>query len=158
MNPAFRRLIEHLDARQIGYLIGRDNQSIVGDLIGEVSDYRLVIRVPEDADLLQVLGYCPIRVPLGARPAIAEVITRANLDLRFGKITLDFDSGELKSHFDQMLTNSLDVDLVDWLICRTVAALDTYLPAILSVIYSDEAPADAVRRTTAICHVEQSRE
>lgn len=158
MNTAFERLRQHLNERQIGYSIGADNESIVGNLVGQASDYRLVIRVLHEADLFQVSGHLPTRVPLGARLAIAEVITRANLDLRIGKFTLDFESGEVKFQIDQILTDSLDVDLVDWLICRAVAALDKYLPAILSVIYSDEAPADAVRRTNAIYRLEQTQE
>lgn len=147
MNLACQRLIQHLDQRQIHYAVGNDNQSISTYIFGKVGDYRLVVQTPDESDIFQLFGYSPVLIPVGARPAIAEVIARVNHPLRLGRFTLDFKTGELAFHIAQLLNDAgPDADSVDWMICTTLAVMDKYLPAVLSVIYSNETPEDAVRR------------
>ena len=150
MNVAYEKLVEHLDQREINYVANSDSQSVSTDVVGEIADYKIVVHVPDETDLFQLVGYSPVRVPPGARSSIVEVIARANHHLRIGKLTLDFHTGELKFQIGQILTNvGLDAETVDWMICTTMAVLDKYLPAILSVIYGNEAPEEAVRRVEA---------
>jgi hypothetical protein len=147
MNVVYRTLVQHLDERDISYVANTDDQSVSTSIAGEVGEYRIYVQVLEESDLFQLFGYSPVRVPRGARPAIAEVITRANHDLRIGKFSLDFDIGELKFQIGQLLTEAgLNTEFIDWMICTTLAVMDKYLPAILSVIYGNEIPEDAVRR------------
>ncbi len=147
MNVAYEQLVQHFDRREMVYVADADNQSVATDIVGEVGNYRIVVHVPDEADLVQVAGYSPIRVPTGARRDIAELIVRGNHKLRIGKLTLDFDSGELHFRITQIITDAgLEDDVVDWMICTTLAVMDLYLPAVFSVIYGDETPEDAVRR------------
>ncbi|HEX4146468.1 MAG TPA: YbjN domain-containing protein [Pirellulales bacterium] len=152
MNVAFQHLVQHLDDREINYVANSDEQSVSTNIAGEVGQYRIYAQVPEASDLFELFGFSPVRVPGGARPAIAEVIARANHGLRVGSFSLDFDNGELTFHMGQVLNDvGLDADIVDWMICTTMALLDKYLPAILSVIYGNETPGDAIRRIEAGC-------
>ena len=146
MNATYERLISLLDEREVRYLNNDDNQSICADLRGEVAMYRVVAQVDEEAELFQVYGYAPIRIPEGSRPAIAETVARANYGLRVGKFEFDVDQGEVRFQASQVLTDDgVDDGVIDRLITVTMAMLDLYLPAVLSVIYGNELPKDAIR-------------
>ena len=73
MTAAYEELIHLLDEREIGYSAS-DDQAIRTDLRGEVATYRIVAKVEAEADLFQVFGYSPLRVPEGCRPAIMGVV------------------------------------------------------------------------------------
>ena len=146
MNAAYEKLIQHLDERDVRYLTSSDNRSICADFRMEVGTYRIIATVDPEGGLFQIFGYSPVRVPAGARPAVAETIARANYNLRIGKFEMDCDEGELRFQAAQILTeDSLEDAVIDRLMATTMAMLDRYLPAVLSVIYGNELPKDAVK-------------
>jgi hypothetical protein len=145
MNAAYEKLVQHLDNQNIGYWSRSEDKSICTDFRGEIGTYRVYASVDIDGSLFQVFGYSPVRIPEGSRPAVAETIVRANHGLKLGKFEMNYDGGEVHFQVAQIL---LDDNLEDEMICRlfvtTLAMLNTYLPAILSVIYGNELPKDAV--------------
>lgn len=146
MNTAYERLIQHLDDREVHYLANGENQSICADFRGEVGTYRIIATVDADAGLFQVFGYLPLRVPEGARPSVAETVMRANYRLKVGKFEMDVDEGELRFQASQVLTeDNLEDSVIDRLIGTALSVLDTYMPAVLSVVYGNELPKDAIR-------------
>ena len=91
-------------------------------------------------------GYAPISIPEGSRPAVAETITRANHRLCNGKFELDLDDGRLRFSICQVLSGAgPDHDMIERLLRLPPIMLDLYLPAVLSVIYGNELPKDAIR-------------
>lgn len=150
MTVAFEELIHLLDEREIGYATG-DDEVVRTDLRGEVALYRILARVEVEADLFQVFGYSPVRIPEGCRPTIAEAVARANYGLRLGKFELDLDDGELRFQAAQILIGeSVGKEVIDRMISTTLNMLDMYLPAFLSVIYANELPNDAIGRVEAV--------
>jgi hypothetical protein len=150
MTPGFEELIHLLDEREIGYATG-DDEVVRTDLRGEVASYRIVARVEVEANLFQVFGYSPVRIPEGCQPAIAETVARANYGLRLGKFELDLDDGELRFQATQILIGeSVGEEVIDRMISTTLNMLDMYLPAFLSVIYANELPKDAIGRVEAV--------
>ena len=146
MNAAYEKLIQHLDEHNVRYLTGNDSQSICADFRGEVGTYRIIAQVESDHELFQVFGLAPVRVPEGCRPAIAETIARANYGLKVGKLEMDLDDGALRFQAAQILADdNLEGRVIHCLISAAMAVLDRYLPAILSVIYGNELPKDAIR-------------
>jgi hypothetical protein len=146
MNTAYETLVQFLDAREVRYVANQDDQSICVDLRGEVASYRILAQVDAEAELFQVLGYSPVRIPEGCRSSIAEVVSRANYGLRVGKFEMDFDDGELRFQISQILTDGgLGEAVIDRMIGSTLAMLDMYLPSVLSVLYGNELPKDAIR-------------
>ena len=146
MNAAYEELLHLLDEREVSYSTNDDRQAICTDLRGEVATYRIVAHVDAEVDLFQVFGHSPLRVPEGCRPAIAETVARANYGLRVGKFEFDVDDGELRFQASQVLTDdTVGETVIDRLIGTTVAMLDMYLPAFLSVMYGNELPKDAIR-------------
>jgi hypothetical protein len=147
MNAAYEKLIQHLDSQDIGYWSRSEDSSICTDFRGEVGTYRVFARVDEEDSLFQVFGYSPVRIPKGARPAVAETVVRANCGLKIGKFEMDYDEGELRFLATQiLLDDNLEDATIDRLMGTTMAMLNTYLPAILSVIYGNELPKDALKQ------------
>ena len=67
-------------------------------------------------------------------------------NLKVGKFELDFDEGDLYFQSSQILPEGhLDDEIIHRLIGTTMSMLDIYLPAIMSVIYGNELPIDAVK-------------
>lgn len=147
MNATYERLINLFDERELQYRTNCENQSVCTDLRGRVGTYRIVAQVDNEVDLFHVFGYSPIVIPEGSRPAIGETVARANYGLRVGKFEMDFDDGELRFYASQVLADDgLAEDVIDRLIRTTISMLDMYLPAILSVVYGNEMPKDAIRQ------------
>jgi hypothetical protein len=135
--------------RGIGYWTG-DGQAVRLDLRGPVALYRITAGVEPETDLFQVVGRSPLLVPEGCRTAAAETIARANYGLRLGKFELDFDDGEVRFQVAQILVDeAVGQAVIDRMISTTVNMLDTYLPALLSVIYANDLPKEAVARVEA---------
>lgn len=146
MNSAYDKLIQHLDEHEVRYLTGSDQRSIFADFHGDVGVYRIVATVNADDNLFQVFGQSPLRVPQGCRAAVAETVARANHGLKIGKFELDVDQGDLRYQASQLLTgDDLTGEVIQRLIGATISLLDRYLPAVLSVIYGNELPKDAIR-------------
>ena len=146
MNAAYEQLIHLLDEREVRYEPNEDFQTVRTDLRGEVGLYRIVAHVDTDMDLFQVFGHSSLLVPEGCRPAIAEAVARANYGLQVGKFELDVNDGDLRFQAAQIMTdNTVGEEVIDRLIGTTIAMLDWYLPAFLSVIYGNELPKDAIQ-------------
>jgi hypothetical protein len=153
MNAAYEKLIQHLEEHNIGFWARGEDQSICADFRGAVGTYRILARVDADDSLFQVFGQSPVRVPQGSRVAIAETVARANCGLKIGKFEMDVDEGDLRFQVSQVLSDDdLDGATIRRLMGTTMAMLDIYLPAVLSVIYGNELPKDAIR------HVEPVRQ
>jgi hypothetical protein len=150
MNAAYERLIKHLDEREIKYLVDTNDRTIWADFRGEVGTYRVAATIGDEDGLFQVFGYAPVRVPAGARPAVAETITRANCGLRVGKFEMMFEEGDLRFQAAHIVSDDqLEDEVIGRLMATTIAMLDLYVPAILSVIYGNELPKDAVSQVEA---------
>ena len=149
MSAAYEELVELLDERGIGYWTSED-QAVRLDLRGQVAVYRLMAGVEPETDLFQVVGRSPVLVPEGCRTAAAETIARANYGLRLGKFELDLDDGEVRFQVSQILVDdAVGQAVIDRMIGTTVNMLETYLPALLSVIYANELPKEAIARVEA---------
>jgi hypothetical protein len=146
MNDAYEKLVQLLDARGVRYLANPESPTIWADFRGQVGLYRVVATVDEPDGLFQVFGYSPIYVPEGCRPAIAETLARANCCLKVGKFEMSYDQGEVRFQAAHILAdNGLEEGTIDRLIGTTMSMLDMYLPVILSVIFGNELPKDAIQ-------------
>jgi hypothetical protein len=191
VNSAFEKLVGHFEDRDLRFAAQEERQTVTADFRGEVGTFRVLARVDDTEGLFQVFGYMPVRIPEGARPVIAEAITRANFGLKIGKFEMDMDDGEVLFQAAQVFlgagrnrggggregasltddaldggsTESVDhspenlgddshdheVDglndvVIGRLIATSLAMLDKYVPAFLSIVYGNELARDAIRR------------
>jgi hypothetical protein len=67
-----------------------------------------------------------------------------------GKFELDLDGGEVRFQVSQILDDdAVGQAVINRMIGAAVNMLDTYLPALLSVIYANELPKEAIARVEA---------
>jgi hypothetical protein len=104
-----------------------------------------IVEVRSDRPLLLCLLSVSCRVPPEKRPAAAELVTRINYGLQLGGFEMDFSDGEIRYR------TSLDVsggelasEMVESVISATIGTVDRYYPAIMSFLWSDMDPEDAV--------------
>ncbi|MEC4819821.1 MAG: YbjN domain-containing protein, partial [Scytonema sp. PMC 1069.18] len=90
---------------------------------------------------------CPVNAPEDKRLAVAEFITRANSGIIIGNFELDFSDGEIsyKTSID-VEGDRLSAALIERVVYANVTMMDEYLPGILSVIYGNVSPEDAIAK------------
>ncbi|BAY64743.1 hypothetical protein NIES22_48430 [Calothrix brevissima NIES-22] len=93
---------------------------------------------------------CPVNAPQNKLLAIAEFITRANSGMIIGNFELDFNDGEIsyKTSID-VEGDRLSFALIKRVVYANVTMMDEYLPGIMSVIYSNVKPVDAIAQIEA---------
>ncbi len=146
MYGVYQQLLQHFDARDVRYRSNTETLSLSADFRLDFGTCRVIVAIDAEDRLLQVFGYSPVRVPVGARPMVAEAIGRANFGLRVGKLELDFSDGEMRFQACQLLADDhLDDDVIGRMMGTTMACLEMYLPAMMSVVVGNETPEDAIR-------------
>ena len=115
---------------------------------GESGEWNCYAVGSEEQQRFAFYSTCPVRVPEEKRMAMAEFITRVNYDLLIGNFELDLKDGEIrfKTSID-VEGDQLSTALVERMVVGNLAMMDTYLPGIMKVIYSDIPPAQAVDET-----------
>ncbi|BDA66016.1 hypothetical protein RIVM261_085830 [Rivularia sp. IAM M-261] len=99
------------------------------------------------AEQQQFLFYsvCPVKAPEDKLLSVAEFLTRANLGLAIGNFELDFNDGEIsyKTSID-IEGDKLSSALIKNLVYANVRMMDEYIPGIMSVIYGNLSPEEAI--------------
>ncbi len=150
MITAYVQLLTHLREKKIGHWSNDEEQAICVDYPGIVGSYRIFARIQSETGEFQTTGQLRISVTEGCRAAVAETIRCANAGLNEGELEVDFDKCELRFQMSEpLIGDNLDRNVVDRLIARTNSVLDAYFPAVLSVIYGNELPSDAIRQVEA---------
>jgi hypothetical protein len=104
-----------------------------------------VISVRESRALLRCVLYVACRVPPEKRPGAAELFARINYGLTIGTFDMDFSDGEICYRTGIDVTGGdLAPEMVASLIAATVGTVDRYHPAIMSFLWNDMTPEDAV--------------
>lgn len=114
---------------------------------GENGRWNCYAQAREEQKQFVFYSMIPVNAPEPKRQAVAEYITRVNYGLILGNFELDYSDGEIR------YKTSIDVDgdeiseaLIRNAVNRNVYTVDRYLPGIMSVIYADADPAEAVAK------------
>ncbi|MCA9120048.1 MAG: YbjN domain-containing protein [Planctomycetaceae bacterium] len=146
VNTAFDNLIAHFDEHGLSYRVDAEQRLIRTGYQGRVCSCELIAVADEGDDFFQVIAFVPVAIPEGCRAAVVETITRANFGLKIGKFEFDYDEGRLRFQVCQVLVDGrLDEQMIRHAIACCLSMIDRYVPAVLSVIYGNEQPQDAVR-------------
>ncbi|MFN6471994.1 MAG: YbjN domain-containing protein [Nostoc sp. SerVER01] len=102
-------------------------------------------KVREKQQQMIFYSICSTITPESRQSAMAEFITRANSGMVIGNFELNFANGEIS------YKTSIDVEgdrltsaLIQRVVYANVTMMDEYLPGILSVIYGNVSPAEAI--------------
>ena len=112
---------------------------------GENGKWTCYAKARDDQEQFVFYSVCPVNTPDSKRLAVAEFLTRANSGMIIGNFEMDFEDGEIryKTSID-VEDDSLSCALIKRLVYANVMMMDAYLPGIMSVIYGDVTPVDAI--------------
>lgn len=112
---------------------------------GENGRWNCYARARREQNQFVFYSICPVNAPENKRQAVAEFIARANSGMIVGNFELDFEDGEIsyKTSID-VEGDRLSFALIKRVVYANVTMMDEYLPGIMSVIYSNVSPADAI--------------
>lgn len=117
---------------------------------GENGRWMCIAQAKDDLDRMLFFSVLETNVPENRRALVSEFLTRANYGLALGNFEMDFGDGEVryKTSID-VAGGQLTTGMVATMVRVNLAMMDLYLPGIMSVIYGDTSPADAVARAEA---------
>jgi hypothetical protein len=122
-----------------------ENKALSLGFEGKNGKYSGLAIARDEENQMVFYSICPVKTPESKRQTIAEFITKANYGLIIGNFELDFKDGEIR------YKTSIDVEddkltsaLIKQLVFTNVAMMDRYLPGILSVIYGNSSPDEAI--------------
>jgi hypothetical protein len=112
---------------------------------GQHGNWVCYAQARDDSSQFAFYSVCPIKAPELRRVMVSEFITRANYGLIIGNFELDLDDGEIR------YKTSIDVEqaelspaLMQPLVYANVWTMDRYLPGLMSVIFGNATPVQAV--------------
>ncbi|MBR8835460.1 MAG: YbjN domain-containing protein [Stigonema ocellatum SAG 48.90 = DSM 106950] len=114
---------------------------------GENGKWTCYARTRVEQQQFVFYSICPVNAPEDKQLDIAEYLTRANCGMMIGNFELDFADGEIsyKTSID-VEGDRLSSALIRRLVYANVTMMDQYLPGIMSVIYGNVSPEDAIAR------------
>lgn len=147
-NSALEKLIRYLTKENWSFF--RGEHAILTHVTGKNGSYRIILDAREESNpnerILLVYVTSPVKVPAEKRLVVAEYTTRANWGVVVGNFEMDFRDGEVRykgclEYADGELTD----EMMELLIHKCAAAMDTYFPGLMRIIYSDVDAVTAIR-------------
>ncbi|MBS0016100.1 MAG: YbjN domain-containing protein [Arthrospira sp. SH-MAG29] len=101
----------------------------------------------EEEKQITVYSIFPVKVPDYKRQNISNFVTRANYGMVIGNFEMNFYDGEIryKTSLD-VAGDRLTPALIKHLIYTNVSTMDKFLPGIMSIIYGNISPEEAISR------------
>ena len=114
---------------------------------GESGRWLCYAETREEPALFVFYSVSPVNVPQEKYSVAAELLTRINWGLVVGNFEMDFSDGEIRYKTSLDVTGSeLSPPLVQNAVYLNVLMMDKYLPGIMSVVYGDASPVEALAK------------
>jgi hypothetical protein len=136
-----------LELADLQYEVEADDNSIYLGLGLDTGNYRMMLSISDDSDLRRVLLYLslPLNAPEAKRFAALDVINRINFDLATGCFEMDPADGKIRFRSGFSLGDAtVTADMFNALLGNCVNVIDTYVPKIMSVLFGNFTPEDAL--------------
>jgi hypothetical protein len=156
VSPLFQLLLDVLAESEMDFKVAAEHETIRMAIEGDDGRWVAYARVLPSRKVV-VYSVADIHVPEGRRPAMAELLTRANFGIVVGNFEMDYEDGEVR--FKTSLDSGGEVfpaAIFQHLLDANLAHMNKYLPGIMGVGFGDLAPAEAVRRCEAATPDEDS--
>jgi hypothetical protein len=147
MSQLFDAIIEFFNADEWPYAQLEQSSALRMGFQGDNGNWLCYANVREERQQFLFYSVCPVNAPPDKRPLLAEFLTRANYDLPIGNFELDFDDGEIRFKTSADIEGDrLSDALLKNLVYTNVITMDHYLPGIMSVLYGETSPLEAINR------------
>ena len=150
MNELFP-IIEKFFTDDEWYFIQLGNQPILQMTFqGKNGKWTCYAQIHEEQPIFFFFSICPVNVPEDKRQKMAEFLTRADYGLKVGNFEMDFSDGEIRYKTSLNVENDqLSSPIIRNLVYANLWTMDRYLAGILSVIYGDIDPMEAIKKSEA---------
>lgn len=132
---------------EMEWRFGEDTERLVFTLGygGKNGIYYCLLQCHARLRTLAFYAHVQCRVPEEKRAAVAEFVTRANYGMWIGNFEFDLRDGEVryKTSID-LVDGELTTGMLNGVMRTNLSTLDRYLPGLMSVLWNDVAPQDAV--------------
>ncbi len=140
-------LSQYLEARDMAHAVNQDGRVIETGFTGDTAVFDVSVVLWGEAPLKLLVGVrIPIIVPEKHRPAVAEAITRANFGMGLGCFEMDMSDGCIGFKITMPIADGTVTEAqFSSLMLTAMGTADTYLPALLRLIYGDDlSPAEVI--------------
>ena len=142
-----KRIQALLKTKNVTADIDKDGDLMFIAMCGPVS-VRIVVTATDSAIIVR--GYIPLFVPVQNRSAMCSALSLGNWQLRFARLEMDAEDGELRCRADWVLYDGVPTDQqLTRLIYCVWSVTEQYVPALVEVMMGQAEP------TAAIARVEQ---
>jgi len=147
-NSALEKLIRYL--RKENWTFFQGEQAILTHVTGKNGAYRIILDAREERNpnerILLVYVTAPVKVPIEKRLVVAEYTARANWGVIVGNFEMDFRDGEVRyKGCHEYADGELTDEMMEHLIHKCAASMDTYFPGLMRIIYGDVDAVTAIR-------------
>jgi hypothetical protein len=140
----FNQIIDFFKHKEWEFTQIKGSTIAILGISGKNGKFQCVADVREEEKKLVFLSICGANAPENKKIEICELLTRLNFGKFLGNFEMDYEDGEIRYKTSIYWGNLLlDNDILDNLVMTNVITMDTSLPSILKVIYSDMTPSDA---------------
>ncbi len=145
MTQLFEAMVNFFTTDQWPFVQLEETPTLRMGFQGDNGNWICYASVRDDLGYFFFYSICPVNVPPDKRQVMAEFLTRANYGLTIGNFEMDFNDGEIRYKTSVDTENEPPSEtMLRNLVYANVFNMDRYLPGIMSVIYSDVSPVEAV--------------
>jgi hypothetical protein len=140
-----KAITRYFEEAEIRYFPHEDDREVHAVVCSSSGIHNVIVQQADN--LLRVVVLAGPRVPLKARPAVAELLARATLTMEMGRLSFDYDKGILISRSSYFLDEEKDIfpETVEQIFTATMACLDYHYPAFMAVAFGGHPPARALK-------------
>ncbi len=146
MTKHLNAIREYCDSQNWNYSLDEEKNYLTMRMSLRAIDSCTIHAQMRGEDGFTIYTVFPIKAPEGKRDAIAAFLTRANYGLILGNFELDFDDGEIRFKVTTICgeDNVLPMDVMERTFDMGFCMFDRYGEGLLSVLYGNAAPIEAV--------------
>jgi len=142
MKTLFETTTSVLSSNGIRFTVNDEQTSIRFGIEAKNGNWEVSIRIDEESRRLIISSVCPIHTSDTRQSAMCELLNRMNNSIFMGRFSMDVEDGEVIFQTTAAFPESyVGEDTISCMFHTNVVTFDTYLPAIIAVIYQFNEPA-----------------
>ena len=142
MKSLIETITSVLTSNGLHFNTNKDQNRIQLGIAGKNGNWQVVINLNEESRRMSITSVCPIHAQDSRQSAVCELLNRINDSLFMGRFSLDLEDGQIRSQISMAFPDSyLGDETVNMMFHLNVSTFDSYMPAIIAVLYGFNEPA-----------------
>lgn len=151
MKTLFQSITSVFSTNGIRYSANDEQTSIRLGISAKNGNWQVYVNIHEEARKISIASICPIFTPDTRQSAMCELLNRMNDNIFLGKFSMDVEDGEIRYSTAAVFPESfLGNETLNCMFHTNISTFDTYLPALIAVIYRHNEPALAFLETQEV--------